>query len=425
MGTKTTSYRWPFFVVRRDKRLKKVISSINFFYIALYVVFCVLVPEIYCVMKKKMERAAKKFFLRFVSLLNKAEKISPEGLDSHSIRRVLVVKQHDQLGDMLLSVPAIRGIARRFPSASVDVVASSVNFSVLRNNPFIRKIWTLRRGRGRREGEGLLSLIKNLRKEHYDLAIVLNTVSFSVTSMVIAWLSGARFKIGPSGKPFGYDFTGNFYNIELPLPDESEVNLMHESEHNLYPLKEIGVREDLLTSVFVPSSMEEEAAGKLIEVISENNSPVVVIHPGAGKLKNRWPVKKFARVANKLSEEYGAKIVAVFGPMDTDIVNEFLAECRNCPVVLNSPSIGFLGALIKKSSLTICNDTGVLHIAGAVGADTIAIFGPTDPARWKPVNSSVIALKADDGSVEFISVDEVMNVARQVLNPLHGDKGNV
>ncbi len=117
--------------------------------------------------------------------------------------------------------------------------------------------------------------------------------------------------------------------------------------------------------------------------------------------------------------------MAVFGPMDKDLVDRFLKGCRNCPVVLNSPSIGFLGALIKHSSLTICNDTGVLHIAGAVGARTIAIFGPTDPARWKPVNSSVIALRADDGRVESVGVDEVMNVAGDLLDSLHGYKSNV
>ncbi len=251
---------------------------------------------------KKIERVAKRFFLRFISLLKRVEKVSPDELDSALIGKVLVIRQHDQLGDMLLSVPAIRGIASRFPSASVDVVASSVNFHVLRSNPFIRKLWVLRKGRGRRDGEKFLKLIKNIRDERYDLAIVLNTVSFSVTSMLIAWLSGAKYKIGPSGKPFGYDFTEYFYNLELPVPDESEIRSMHESEHNLYPLKKIGVREELLTSILVPSSEEERSARRLIEVISEDGSPVVVIHPGAGKLKNRWPVERFVWVVNSLTE---------------------------------------------------------------------------------------------------------------------------
>jgi len=376
-------------------------------------------------MIKKIERVAKRLFLRFISLLKGVEKVSPDELDSALIGKVLIIRQHDQLGDMLLSVPAIRGIARRFPSASVDVVASSVNFHVLRNNPYIRKLWVLRRGRGKRDGEKFLRLVRNLKKERYDLAIVLNTVSFSVTSMLIAWLSGAKYKVGPSGKSFGYDFTEYFYNLELPTPDESEIRLMHESEHNLYPLKKIGVEEELLTSIFVPSSEEERSAKRLIEVVSEDGSPVVVIHPGAGKLKNRWPVERFAWVANSLTERFGAKIVAVFGPMDNDLVDRFLKGCRNCPVVLNSPSIGFLGALIKHSSLTLCNDTGVLHIAGAVGAKTIAIFGPTDPARWKPVNSSVIALRADDGRVESVGVDEVISVARGLLESLHGDESDI
>jgi ADP-heptose:LPS heptosyltransferase len=77
--------------------------------------------------------------------------------------------------------------------------------------------------------------------------------------------------------------------------------------------------------------------------------------------------------------------------------------------------LGFLGALVKRSILTLCNDTGIMHIAGAVGARCVAVFGPTDPARWKPVNEAVVAVRGKDGNVDSVSVDEVVAAARALL----------
>ena len=81
------------------------------------------------------------------------------------------------------------------------------------------------------------------------------------------------------------------------------------------------------------------------------------------------------------------------------------------PVVVSSPAIGFLAALMRKASVNLCNDTGVMHIAGAAGARCVAIFGPTDPARWKPVNETVVAVRSGDGKISSVSVDKVVEAA--------------
>ena len=91
-------------------------------------------------------------------------------------------------------------------------------------------------------------------------------------------------------------------------------------------------------------------------------------------------------------------------------------HCTMHPTVVSRPQVGFLSALMEHAALTLCNDTGIMHIAGAVGAPCIALFGPTDPARWKPVNETVVAVKATDGHVESVSVDEVLSVALQLLS---------
>ena len=79
------------------------------------------------------------------------------------------------------------------------------------------------------------------------------------------------------------------------------------------------------------------------------------------------------------------------------------------------PSIGFLGALMKRAAVTLCNDTGIMHIAGAVGANCCAVFGPTNPDRWKPVNDNIVAIRGTEGRVESVTVDEMVRRAAQFI----------
>jgi len=190
---------------------------------------------------------------------------------------------------------------------------------------------------------------------------------------------------------------------------------MHESAHNLHPLAAIGVSERDLSAVLVPFDAEERECARFIAAAFGAGKPFIVVHPGAGKRQNVWPPARFAEVVSLLGDRTGMEAVAVRGPVDAGAMDEFLASCAVCPVVLSSPTVGFLGALMKRAALTLCNDTGIMHVAGAVGARCVAIFGPTDPARWKPVKDSVVAVKSRDGDVSSVRVEEVLAAARALL----------
>jgi len=376
-------------------------------------------------MSKKVERKGKLVLLDIISALYGVDPTPVDEILSHNVRKILVIRQHDQMGDMLLAVPALRGIKRRFPDAVLDVVASSVNAVVLHGNPFVRKVYEIgRMGRGKGK-YGFLKLIRELRAERYDLAVVLNTVSFSVTSMLIAVVGGARYRVGCTGVPFGYKHTSRLYHVELPLPDRDKIEGMNESEHNLFPLSVLGVEEKDLSSIFVPTSADEEAADGFVRAVFGSGGSFAVVHPGAGKVPNRWPAERFAEVSKMLKERLGIGVVAVAGPMDDEPFERFLRSIGSCPAVVHSPSIGFLAALMKRAALVLCNDTGVMHVAGAVRAKTVAIFGPTPPSRWKPSVDEVVALRGQDGRVESVSVEEVFRSALGLLGVSHGNEGDV
>ncbi|MCK4537972.1 MAG: glycosyltransferase family 9 protein [Candidatus Krumholzibacteria bacterium] len=367
-------------------------------------------------MLKRIEKRGKLFLARRASSLFDTRKMTPDDLNAETIENILVIRQHNQMGDMLCAVPAFRGIRNRFPGARISLVAAPINALVMNGNPYIDEILTYSKEGQRRDPFTLPRFIRSLRRRKYDLAIVMSTVSFSITSMFLAVLSGARIRVGSTSRPFGHDLTSYYYNIELPLPSKDELETMHEARHNLFPLEDIGVREDDLRSLIVPIADDEMDCRRLKDVIDPERQGYMVIHPGAGKKQNIWPPARFAEVASLLTERYGFPVVAIRGPVDDDSFSSFLDESSHVPVVLSCPTTGLLAAMMRDAAVTLCNDTGVMHIAGAVGAGCVAVFGPTEPARWKPVNSNVLAVRADDGKVSSIEVAEVLAAARSLID---------
>jgi ADP-heptose:LPS heptosyltransferase len=364
---------------------------------------------------KRIEKAGKLALARFISLFLSKRRITARDLERVDVSRLLVIRQHHQMGDMLLAVPAFRGLRRRFVGARITLLASSINAACMARNPYVDEVLVLPRKKGPGNLPDLARFVADLRKRRFDAALVLNTVSFSVTSMLLAVASGARLRIGSTSAPFGHDLTSRFYHLELPLPPREKLDEMHESVHNLYPLAAIGVHEEDLTSVFIPPEEDDRECEAFVASSFGAGGRFIVVHPGAGKARNVWPGERYAETTRVLGGRFGAGIVATGGPADAAALDAFLDACAVRPFVLPCPSVGFLGALMKRAALTLCNDTGIMHIAGAVGANCVAVFGPTNPARWKPVNETVVAVRGRDGTVESVSVDEVIAAGAALL----------
>jgi len=365
-------------------------------------------------MKKWIERKGKNLLSRVLAFFLGADNTLPGVPGGIGIERILVIRQQNQMGDMLLAVPALRGIRNRFPEAEISLIAATINAEVVKNNPFIDELFVYTKRRYLKNPLALLRMIGAIRKRDFDLVIVLNTVSFSVTSMLLAVVSGAGIRAGVSSRPFGNDLSERFYHIELPLPSDEETERMHESEHNLYPLSALGVEESDISSLLVPAGEDIDLAERFVR--ESVGGDFLLIHPGAGKVANIWPPSNFAAAADHLSGKHSLKIVAVEGPADAVSFAGFIQSCSSEAVALRSPSVGCLGAVMKKAALTLCNDTGIMHIAGAVDAPAVAVFGPTDPDRWKPPVANVVAVRSDDHRVESVSVKDVIAAAENFLS---------
>ena len=158
---------------------------------------------------------------------------------------------------------------------------------------------------------------------------------------------------------------------------------------------------------------------------------VVALHVGSGGARKNWPAERFAAVADRLAEE-GRRVLLVSGPADEAAVGAFRHSTRNDVVVSDSPSLGHLAALFHASNAYLGNDSGVSHLAAAVGTPTVAIFGPTDPALWAPrgANKVVVLWRGSlwksseygptqdgpaEGAVDDVSVEQAHTIILALL----------
>jgi hypothetical protein len=127
------------------------------------------------------------------------------------------------------------------------------------------------------------------------------------------------------------------------------------------------------------------------------HGPVLAVHPGAGSRAKRWDVAGFVRVAHWWRAAGGA-VVAIVGPAEAGEPPALGApEAREWPL----PD---LAALLAGAALYLGNDSGVSHLAGAVGAAGVVLFGPTEPRRWRPLAGRLVPLRARAGGVEGMTL---------------------
>ena len=359
----------------------------------------------------RFEQFFKHNQLRFLESLLGKPTLTPQDFDPTKVKRILIVRQHDQLGDFLLSTPAFKAVRAKFPNAYIAVIARKYTAPLAQFHECLDAVmpfhengrdWTLKY---------LLSFWRQLRSG-FDLAIVLNTVSHSLTSDLIARLSKARYLLGSEHQLFAGTRRNFFYNLVAPRANSSR----HQSECNLDIVRYIGADTDDLQEHITIIPREQEWARTHLQSLGWlPQNPLIAIHPGAGKIENRWLVNNFAAVGEKLGRMYHAQLLVTWGPKEEDLGRELIARLEFPVVEVANRSLRELAAIFSQAALLLCNDTGVMHLAASVGTPLVAIFGPTDPLQWKPIGDDFVAVRAPDLKCGSVSPEQVMEAATKLF----------
>src|SRR5437879_2927482 len=175
-----------------------------------------------------LERAGRELSSVVVGKLFPVQKISLSNLrlslQHGEARNILLVRNYQGLGDLLCASPVISSLKSRFPGASIHFLANTFNAAALENNPGLEKIWAWDERR-KADPRQWIDLRKRLKQEQFDLALVLTGNALSLTAILLAVLSGARWVVGYETKSFGQNWGSQLYSCEVPsLPVIREID---------------------------------------------------------------------------------------------------------------------------------------------------------------------------------------------------------
>jgi ADP-heptose:LPS heptosyltransferase len=299
--------------------------------------------------------------------------------------RILTIKTYG-LGNMAILMPVLAVLRREYPDAVIDMLTLDSNCSLIERSGLVDQTIPLRIGGIGAVFTSLFNILRVTRERRYDL--VVDFEQFIKLSAIVAFLSGARERIGfnTDGQNRGWLYTRRVVYID------SE----HMSGIFQRLLGPLGIEKPKPAGFAVTTSPQEDAAVDrfLTESgVAAGHAPLVAVHVGSGPnfydvpLK-RWPIEHFARLCDELVRRYGAAIVLT-GKGEEE--QELIAETRLLmkePAVssCNQLGVGELLSLLRRATLTVSNDTSVMHLSAIVDTPVVAFFGATTPLQYGPLN---------------------------------------
>lgn len=361
---------------------------------------------------KFLEKSFKRLLFGFFRLFIHARTVTTIPRDS--VHNILVIRQHNQLGDMLCAVPLLRALRATYTDAHIALLARPLNSEILRGAPFLDEIIVYDKKKFVRSPFTVWRFGRALKRRRFDLAMTPSTVSMSVTSDVLTWFSGAKRRIGPAGLNGKKNLTSYFYNVAVNL-DWRRDPTRHQTRRNL-DIASILVLDPVSLELEIGLTEEEKRRGHERIIVKGGGRDIVIgFHPGAAKIPNRWDALRFAEIANRCAEIYGAFIVITAGPDDDEPLHEMTLNMPNASLVMHNEPIRDVAAVIADCDAYVTNDTGMMHVAAGVETPTLSLFGPTDPLQWAPPGTKHRFILGKGSSVESIPVEKVWCILTEML----------
>ena len=280
------------------------------------------------------------------------------------------------IGDTVLATPSLTALRRFLPDAQIDILLEDWVAPLLDGFDTIDNV--IAAGPGSRTRAAVM---RRLRRERYDVVFNLHG---GTTSTFFTAATGAAHKIGWA--EYQYSFLYN--HLYSSSADFWKRPVTHSAEQQLALLGFTGVPVDdrPKSSLTVTSEALTSASEKLRSAAGsgfEEFGPFALIHPAAAFATKEWPAENFARTAGFLAGK-GIKAIAVAARNERAVLDR-LRSASHVPIAaIDNFSLPELTAVASRASLFVGNDSGIAHIAAAVGTPSVVIFGSSNRDHWRP-----------------------------------------
>ena len=337
------------------------------------------------------------------------------------MERWLIVRL-GSLGDLVHTLPAAAALRRAHPDAVIDWLVDAVHAPLLELVPVVSRVIVLRE----RTVAGWLDVRRELRARHYDVALDFQGL---IKSAVLARLSGARRVVGFGAHTLREPLARLFYSQQVEVPAGGHV-----IDKNL-ALAAFALGRTTAAGAAREFPIAAVPAPVCVALRDRGVHDFLLINPGAAWPDKRWPPARLGAVAFAVWERWKIRSVVLWGPGERVLADEVVAASRDAAVLAPPTGLADVIALAREARLVLSGDTGPLHLATAVGAPAVALFGPTDSVRNGPWGPEDIALSRYDlcqcrwqractrpagPCIDEVSVDEVIAAVDRRLSRAGG-----
>jgi ADP-heptose:LPS heptosyltransferase len=359
-------------------------------------------------------------------------------------QRVLVLRL-ERIGDLVMIVDALAALRASLPSAHIDLVVGSWNEPLARAMAVADTVealdppWLARDGQGA-NWPAIIARAREWRQPLYDLAVNFEP---DIRTNLLLGMSGARRRVGWYTGGGGACLTqAAAYDPRIHTRD----NAMRLVQVACADWQAVGRDSSDAGRGFSPGvharlAVPDSARERAREWLGPNGGRrLIALHASGGRAIKQWHLDRFAAVATFLGREYDATVVLTGTDADAPLVQSVrLAIAPDVTVIDACGDLDLLtlAAVLERCALFVTGDTGPMHLAAAVDTPTVAIFGPSDPARYRPLTDRHRVVRIDlpcspcnrirlppercrghvPDCLDGISVEQVLAAARGLLGP--------
>lgn len=323
----------------------------------------------------------------------------------------ILVIDFGQLGDVVMSLPALRAIRTRFPSAQITVAVGKPGGELINLSGYANEVLEVDRV-SLRDGPTLISIgriikfVSSVRRAKFDFVIDLH--SYYETNL-LGFLSGAAHRLYSRRSNRTLDFLANF----RPQPAK-EVESTHLVDRYLDLLKPLGIQNPPRVPTLNTNATADFAVEALLKKEKAQSGELLVgLFPGAGHPGRIWPVERFAELADFLVRNDRVRVIVFTGPEERSKVPEMRPLFPPSTIFFDRLTISQLVSAQARLTLFVSNDTGPAHIAAAAGTPVIVIFDRPDPHCFIPVGDHHRLIFGQ--SIKNITVAQVYKAAHELV----------
>lgn len=290
------------------------------------------------------------------------------------MKRCLVIVHPGSLGDVLLAVPAIRRLGRRYIGREIVLLARESVSRLLVDCGVVEARISLDGA----DGVGLFSRCVPLPRE---LQTWLNRCDAA-----IAWMEDSGDALRATFQACG------IAQVWIQSPSSPALRARHQSHRFLETVDEPADDEPLDKFIQTPPDFIEKGTVCLERIGVPPGGTFVLVHPGSGSAHKCLNPETIALIIDYLDQK-GLVPVVIEGPADQNVVGRMLEVTSGRPLILRNLDLTTLAGVLVQARFLLGHDSGVTHLAALFGVRTVAVFGPTDPERWAPLGKHVMIVR--------------------------------